>query len=47
MLVISCSILSRHSPGTPLYARLRDWPGLGVEIDESKLAGLVLDRVAA
>jgi muconate cycloisomerase len=49
---ITCAYLAQDIVTEPIRldrgrARLSDRPGLGVEIDESKLAGLARDRVAA
>jgi L-alanine-DL-glutamate epimerase-like enolase superfamily enzyme len=49
---VTCLYLAQDIVTEPIrlergHARLRDRPGLGIEIDESKLAALALDRVAA
>jgi L-alanine-DL-glutamate epimerase-like enolase superfamily enzyme len=49
---ITCAYLAQDIVVEPIrleggHARLRDRPGLGIEIDESKLSGLARDRVAA
>ena len=49
---ITCIYLAQDIVTEPIRleqgrARLRDRPGLGIEVDESRLAGLTLDRVAA
>jgi L-alanine-DL-glutamate epimerase-like enolase superfamily enzyme len=49
---LTCAYLAQDIVTEPIrlergHARLRDRPGLGVDIDESKLVGLALDRTAA